>query len=163
MAVTIAVVCLCVINLVTLAVLVRALGVARAKIAGYEATIREFLSAPDDKTPSPLAQTVDQASQLVARALIAQAKATFMGEASAVSKAAAKAEAGQAQAAMMARFPWLAAIAALAPGFSKTLTKNPALLNLVPMIQGGGRSQPGGNGRGTSAPPALDMTIGGGG
>lgn len=122
------------------------------KLRSFEDTVRVFFTAPNDKTPSPFAVTVDECSQLVSRALIAQAKATFMGEASAASRMASRAEGQAAQAALMGKFPWLAAIAGLAPGFSKSLLKNPALAAGIGQIlnrgPGAGAAVP------TSGPPA---------
>ena len=116
----------------------------RHKARSVEAGFRSFIIPPNDKTPSQLAVVVDQMAQLVGRAVIAQAKATFMGEASSVAKAANK----DAADATMARVPWLSAIATLAPGFSKSLMKNPALLAALGNALGG-------NHRGTAPPPAT--------
>ena len=108
---------------------VQAIGIAavllrfRRKAGELEASFRAFVTPPNDKTPSQLAMAIDQISQIAGRAIVAQAKATFMGEASAASRMAARAE-GQEQ---LAKVPWLASIAALVPGFSKSLLKNPAL------------------------------------
>ena len=111
------------------------------KARAFEAGFRAFIIPPNDKTPSQLAVVVDQMAQLVGRAVIAQAKATFMGEASSVAKAVKK----DAVDAEMARVPWLAAIAGLAPGFSKSLLKNPALLSALGKTFG--------QNRGNAAPP----------
>lgn len=99
----------------------------RRKVAAWEKTFQAFVSAPDAQTPSPLAQTVDAAAQVMARAAIAQFRSTVMGLASGAARAEKSA---QAQAAM-SNFPWLAALDALSPGISKTLVRNPALLNLA--------------------------------
>ncbi len=124
---------------VSLVVAVVILGIqARRKTRAVEKVIRSFITAPDEKTPSQLAVMVDQICQLAARAVIMQAKATFMGEASAISKAANK----EAQSALEARMPWLSMIAAIAPGFSKSLMKNPALLNLGAQVMQGAPRQP---------------------
>lgn len=90
-------------------------------------TITEFLSSPDDKTPSPLASVIDQVSQVVARAIIVQAKTTFMG----MSSVQAKAEKKQAVEQVEAQYPMLGLLKNLSPGIQKSLVKNPALLNLA--------------------------------
>lgn len=139
---------------VALTLIVLALARAERKARQIESSFRSFISAPDSATPSPLAQTVDMVAQVVARGVIMQAKATFMGEASAVAKAGAKAE-GQAA---LGRYPWLAAIAGLAPGFQKSLLKNPAVLNLAGSLLGKAQAPaPAGNGHNVSEQVRFDL------
>ncbi len=137
------------------------------KLRSFEDTVRVFFTAPNDKTPSPFALTVDEVSQLVSRALIAQAKATFMGEASAASRAASRAEGQAAMAEAAGKVPWLAAISALAPGFSKSLMKNPALLAGIGNLlnrgnqPAGAPTTPSGNGHSNDVNLPLRLDLGG--
>jgi len=109
------------------AILLATLLYARRRVRAFESTIRTFISAPDAQTPSPLAQTVDAVAQLVGRAIIAQAKTTFMGIESGAVRSAQAAVKNQA----LAQFPWLSVLDKLSPGLSKTLVRNPQLLNLA--------------------------------
>jgi len=135
----------------------------RRKVTRIESGIRSFITAPNDKTPSQLAVAIDQISQIVGRAVIVQAKATFMGEASAAARSAARADAD----AQMAKTPWLAAIAGLVPGFSKSLLKNPALAGALGQLfqKTGAGHYPGptqGNGHASPQEQAsMDFKIGG--
>jgi biopolymer transport protein ExbB/TolQ len=101
-------------------------------------TIASFLTSSDPSQPSPLAQTVEQAAQLVGRQVIAQFKASMMGDASAM----ARAEKAAITEATKSRYPWLAALSALAPGLTKNLAKNPALLAAAGQLLNKGTEQP---------------------
>lgn len=85
-------------------------------------TVRNFVTAPDDKTLSQLAVMGDQLAYLFAQRLTLQLKATFMGLASGEARAE-KAEA-------LANNPGLVNVLSLIPGARK-LFKNPELINLA--------------------------------
>lgn len=89
--------------------------------------VRNFITAPDPQTPSPLAQAVDATAQVIARGVIAQGKATLMG----VQSGAARSERAAAAAAAKEAIPGLGALDAIMPGLSGKLVKNPQLLNLA--------------------------------
>lgn len=128
----------------------------QSKYRIVESKISGFLTSPDANTPSPLAQTVDAMSQLLARAVIVQAKTSLMG----MNSVEAKAEKRQATSEAMARFPALGFLQNLSPGLSKSLLKNPALLNLAgQFLQSKVTGQTGTNqpGNGKVSQPKFDL------
>lgn len=106
--------------------------------------ITSFVSQPDEKTPSPLAQAFDQAAAIASARLVLQAKTTFMGLASVDSKNAGK----EAMAAAGLANPGMAALLQFIPGVGRRLAKNPELLSFA----SGLLSKVGGNHAGQSTP-----------
>lgn len=130
----------------------------KAAAAYYESEIREyigqieaFVSPAGDGKPSPLAQSAEVLSEMLARSLMAQVKTTLMGMRSGEVRGQ-RAEAGeQAVETAQGLLPGLAAL----PGVRSTLKKNPGLLDLAlqvlgPKLFGGGgqSSEPAASGNG---------------
>ena len=112
------------------AILVIILLVCRKLLSIYSEFIG-FVSPIDEKTPSPIAQLVSSMSDVLARSLIAQAKATFMGIQSGEVRADKAVSADIAlEAASMAN-PAIGAILGSFPALKKTLRRNPQLLDLA--------------------------------
>lgn len=106
----------------------------------------DFITPPDDKTPSKLASTVDVMSSMAARAIVAQAKATFMGKQS----GQVRGEIAQQADFLRDTNPLAGALMSM-PGVGKSLRRNPGLLDIalgvLSGIKGGGSAPaPGNNG-----------------
>ena len=84
----------------------------------------QFVTAPDAKTPSPLAQTTDAIAGLFARNIVAIFKTSFMGQNSVDSKMVTRMENAMTVDAATAGNPLLAMLAKM-PTVNKLLTKNP--------------------------------------
>lgn len=127
-------------NAAVLAVILIALLKIRNKSHSIESSFKSFITQPDQDTPSPLAQTVDQASQLIARAIIVQAKTSLMG----MSSVEARREKQAAVDEVTQKYPLVGLLKNLSPGISKSLFKNPMLLNLAGqlMSRGSANGQP---------------------
>jgi hypothetical protein len=144
-----------VVNLVTLLVLlylVSRLRGVRGDIAGFVDEIRAFVSPVDDKTPSPLAATVEAMSEVFSRTLIMQAKAVFMGKQSGEARASAAIEADIAESALAEKSPMLSMALNAIPGLKKSLRKHPELIDMaIQKFASNHTTQPvssGGNGNG---------------
>lgn len=105
----------------------------------------EFCSAPDDKTPSPLAAIVQSIASVFASALSQSLKAVFMGVESVESK-----NRGRLQADFIADSnPMLGAILSSFPAVAKRIAKQPALAQLaIDLIAKHGAKNGGGGGGG---------------
>lgn len=116
-------------------------------------TIRAFLVSPDDKTPSPLAQSVVSMAQIIAPLLAQSLTASLMGKASGMSKALAGAEADLAGEALAAANPQVAMLAGLFPGLQKRFAKSPMLAMALSQLDLGKMFGGKGNGsKGNTAP-----------
>ena len=104
---------------------------AIAKIRRIYSTIEQFLTSPDEKTPSPLAQVTQVASDMLARSIIAQAKATFMGKQSGSERAETAITGDIAEGLLTAKAPMLGALLNSFPALKKTLRRNPQLIDLA--------------------------------
>lgn len=100
----------------------------------------KFISPVDEKTPSQFASLVSTIADSLARSIMAQAKATFMGLKSGVARGESAIEADVAEAALQASNPGIAAILDAVPGLKKTLRRNPGLIDVV-MSKFGGASK----------------------
>lgn len=108
------------------------------------ASILDFIVPPSDAQPSKLAKAVDVACSMVARAITVQLKTTLMGMESGISRAMKGVE-GDITEDMAGQTP-LGGILQAFPKLSKTLRRNPQLLDLAL----GALSKIGGNSRVTS-------------
>ncbi len=100
-----------------------------AKFRQLEEEVRSFVSAPDEKTPSPLAQTIDMAGQVVGRAVVAQFKTTMMGIESGNTRAEKAIAADIAE--DVAKQSPIGGLLDSFPALKKTLRRNPALLDFA--------------------------------
>lgn len=99
--------------------------VVRRKYREFES----FITPPEEGKPSPLAQFVDAASVIAARAIAAQVKTTIMGFVSGAARASAAVE-GDIVEAKAQQFG-LGAILESMPALKKTLRRNPGLADLA--------------------------------
>lgn len=97
--------------------------------------LREFIEAPNDKTPSPLAVLIDQVATLLAARMAQQLKAMLAGTESGLSKGEASALEGAAVAALP---PWAAMLASILPKrIKRQLLSNPQMVaSLGKLAQG---------------------------
>jgi hypothetical protein len=123
----------------------------------FKRVYTQFITAPDAKTPSPLAQTTDAIAGLFARNIVAIFKTSFMGQNSVDSKMTTRMENALAVDAATAGNPILSMLAQM-PTVNKLLTKNPhyaliaqALLNKF--------TAPAGNGNNHQEPPPKQTQL----
>jgi hypothetical protein len=104
-----------------------------------EETVRNFVSCPDEKTPSPLAMLADQVALLLAARLMQQIKAMLAGVESGESKAAAS----FALEGVASQSPWVALIAGMLPQRIRNgLMRNPQMMGALSKLGGlGGNHQ----------------------
>lgn len=122
--------------LLTLILIVNVGFLALILYAGYKIVrvyreFKQFVSAPDDKTPSPLANVVSTASDMIARSFVAQLKATFMGKQSGENRANAGVEADIAMDTISQINPVIGTVLNSFPALRKTLRRNPGLIDLA--------------------------------
>jgi len=107
------------------------IGIISLKVRGIFRDIVSFITPPDEKTPSQVANVVSTVSDSFARSIVAQAKATFMGKQSGVVRAEKGVDADIAEDTLAMVNPTLSAILTSFPALRKTLRKNPALIDLA--------------------------------
>lgn len=94
------------------------------------ATILDFVTPEKEGEPSPLAKAVDVGASMVARALVAQFKTSAMGQLSGDVRAE-KAIQGDLALDIAGQNPLASALLGAFPHLSKTLRRNPGLLDLA--------------------------------
>lgn len=97
------------------------------QIIKLQRVFRDFVTPIDEKTPSPLAQTTDIMAAMIARAIVAQAKTTFMG----IQSGQSRAETAVAENVLEGSNPAIGALLSSFPALKKTLKRNPALLDMA--------------------------------
>lgn len=90
-------------------------------------TLQEFVTPTAEGEFSPLGHAIDAVSSQVARAIVAQAKTTFMSSESAVARGKATVEADINQDLLAASNPVIAGIMNMFPTLRKSLRRNPGL------------------------------------
>lgn len=112
-------------------------------------SLSAFITSPDEKTASPLANFVDNLAFVFSQRLVLQFKTTFMGMNSVDAKKE-RAEAGQLA---LDKSPLLGTIAQFIPGIGKRLAKNPVAVELISSLL----NKAGGNGhKEVASSPAGD-------
>jgi len=113
---------------------VRLLARAREKMKDEAlATLREFISAPDADTPSPLAALTDTFATLLAARLVQNVKAMLAGVESGASKGEQLALMDEA----MDKSPWLGLIGGMLPKrLRNSLMRNPQMIAALSRIGG---------------------------
>ena len=110
-------------------------------------TLHQFIEAPDDKTPSPLAVLSDQIALLLAARLVQQIKAMLAG----VESGASKAEVREMLASASEGSPWLGLIAGMIPKRIRNgLMRNPQMIGALSKL-----GQRNGGGDGHEASPSV--------
>jgi len=95
--------------------------------------VRQFVEAPDENTPSPLAAMCDQLALLLAARLVQQVKAMLAGVESGASKGEQLALMDEA----MAQSPWLGLIGGMLPKrVRNSLMRNPQMVAALSRIGG---------------------------
>jgi len=95
-----------------------------------KSALTEFITPPEPDKPSQLGLVTDAAASMLARAVVAQAKTTFMG----VSSGAVRAEQavkGDIALDLAGQNPLLGTILASFPHLGKTLKRNPQLIDIA--------------------------------
>src|SRR4030043_1395 len=87
---------------------------------------REFLTQPDEKTPSQLAILFDNMAFILSQRLVLQLKTTFMG----MTSVDVKNDQRAAEAEVIAANPAIGVLLSLIPG-ARRILKNPALMSLA--------------------------------
>jgi formyltetrahydrofolate synthetase len=99
--------------------------------------LRTFVTAPDDKTPSPLAVATDMVAMLLAARFMQQLKAMMAG----VESGESKAEKDAMIDAATANSPWLALLANIIPKrLRNQLMKNPQMIGALANLGRGNHS-----------------------
>jgi len=111
---------------------------AFAEIRGIYDDIQQFVTAPDEKTPSPLAQFVSTIADMIARSMMAQIRTTFAGIAGGTARAEDAIGADIAQAALTQANPILAGLLNTVPQARRMLKKHPELIDAIVARFGGG-------------------------
>ena len=113
---------------------VRLLARAREKIKDEAlGALRQFVTAPNDSTPSPLAALTDTLAMLLAARLVGQVKAMLSGVESGVAKGEQLALMDEA----MDKSPWLGLIGGMLPKrLRNSLMRNPQMVAALSKIGG---------------------------
>lgn len=104
-----------------------------------------FLTPQDDGKPSPLATVTDVACSMLARAVVMQAKATFMGIQSGAARAEKAIQADITEDVITQTNPMLGAALESFPALRKTLRRNPGLVDVAMQYLASRQGVPGGN------------------
>lgn len=100
-----------------------------SRIATVFREFRGFVTAPDEKTPSPLAQLASSLADIFARSIVAQLKATFMGKQSGDVRAEKAVSADIAEDMLAQSNPLISAALDSFPTLKKSLRRNPGLID----------------------------------
>lgn len=92
---------------------------------------RAFITPESEGKPSPLANITQVTADMVGRAISASLKATFMGKASVISKNEAKVDNDIVMDSIGLANPLISTLLGNFPSLKKTLTRNPALLDIA--------------------------------
>jgi len=109
----------------------------RRKIGQLELTVRSFVTPKGPDEASPLANVVDVGSDMVARAIMARAKTTFMGQLSGQVRQEKAVEGAIAEDVARNAHPLAGTLLDAMPELRKTLRKNPQLLDFALSKLGG--------------------------
>ena len=104
---------------------------AGAVIRSIYANFRAFISPAGENQPSALAQTVSAGADMLARSIIALAKATFMGKQSGQVRGEQAVMSDIVQDVATQANPLLGGLLTQFPALSKTLKRNPALMDFA--------------------------------
>jgi len=123
------------------------------KMAAVQAQVTSFVTPVSEGQPSPLATTTEVAADMVARAIVARAKTTFMGQASGLVRQEKAVDADIAEDVARSN-PLIDSVLSAFPAVRKTLRKNPMLLDMVLSKVGEmqAKSQQGANGSANTSP-----------
>lgn len=115
-----------------------ALGYFAYKLRRFEQAFASFVTAPDEKTPSLFASTVDNISRTVGHGVAIELKTTFMGIQSGAKRAEQAVMNDIVQDTVQEASPLAGAVLESFPSLKKTIAKNPALLDvLLSRVMGG--------------------------
>lgn len=118
--------------------------------AKAQKALREFVTSPDESTPSPLAIMLDPLATLVAARLVQQVKAMLAG----VESGESKREQAQLIEGMIGSNPWLSLASQVLPKrLTKKLMSNPQMVGALGQIMAEKRESDNGHTTGGDAPP----------
>jgi hypothetical protein len=118
---------------------------ALIKIGAFACFCVAFITAPDEKTPSPLAQFIDLISHTAGHAIAVEAKTTLMGKASAVARTEQGVLADMTGDLLTSQSPVLGGILDMFPSLKKRVLKNPELTQFIMSKLAGGLKPAGDN------------------
>lgn len=98
--------------------------------------ITEFVSAPDDKTPSPLAAIIDNTGAVIAKHFVDQAKTSLLGMSSVDAKMEKRVGAAMMTDLVSAQNPLLGLLAKF-PSVQKLINRRPEYLAIASQLLGG--------------------------
>lgn len=116
-----------------------------------------FLTPQEDGKPSPVAVVADAFCSMLARAVVMQAKATFMGVQSGAARAEKAIQADIAEDMVNQSNPMLGAALASFPALRKTLRRNPGLVDIALQYLASRQGVPGGNHSKETASPKFKL------
>lgn len=117
-------------------------GLFALKLRKVYRDVKAFITPIDEKTPSELAQTADALSSILARSLVAQIKATFLGKQSGAVRAENAVAGDIAMDSLSSANPLIGGLLKSFPSLAKTLKRNPELLDLAISKLFGNKAQP---------------------
>jgi len=120
-------------------------GVCRGKIRDLQRTFGEFVRPKGPEEASPLANCVDVGADMVARAVMARAKTTFMGQQSGQVRQEKAVDGAIAEDLARAAHPLAGTLLDAMPELRKTLRRNPGLLDFALSKLGAMGEKHGGN------------------
>lgn len=151
-------------NIVVIAILVVTLIIAAVLVAGsffiFKAVkvLNVFVRPESPDKPSPMAIVLGTFSDMMARSIVAQAKATFMGKQSGMARAETAVTADIAEDTLNQVNPAFGAILSSFPALKKTLRRNPGLADIALSKLGSMLSNPGnGSKPGASQSPRFNL------
>jgi len=119
--------------------------VCRGKLRDLQGTIRDFVTPNGPEEASHLANVVDVGAGMVARAVTAQIKTSLMGSQSGLVRQEAAVDGAIAEDMVRAAHPMAGVLLDNMPTLSKTLRKNPGLLDIALSKLGAMQAQKGVN------------------
>jgi len=149
--------------LVQFLLFVTVMWVLKAKLNHLNGVIRDFITPIGSDQPSPLASTVDVGCDMVARAVMARAKTTFMGQMSGEVRQEQAINGAIAEDAARLAHPLAGTILDNFPTVRKALRKNPQLLDfaLSKLMNGVQQPLPNVNPRASSLPDTTQFNDNG--
>lgn len=120
--------------------------------------VLEFITPAEPGTPSPLARTIEGASDILARAITARMSTAIMTGSSALSRAAKAVEGDVIEDTVRNASPALDALLTQFPTLKKTLRRNPALVDIG--LQAMTRAMAGKEAAKQAPAAPLDLSLG---
>ena len=130
-------ICILVVNLALTLFIVTAFLIIRSVFRRMLDTFTDFVTAPDEKTPSKLALTVDAISKTAGHSIALEVKTVIMGKASGIQRNLIGLESDIANDSLNNSNPVAGGLLDMMPSVKKRLLKNPDLMGFVLSKLGG--------------------------